>query len=54
MPLEIRELVIKVNISELPNNTATDAKNELLELKEKVVSECIERVMKKLETNFQR
>lgn len=51
MPLEIRELVIRVNIEENaapPANNHTGAK-ELQALKEKIVRECMDKLMNNLE-----
>lgn len=48
MPVEIRELVIKVAITE--EEERQDQSKELQDLKNKVVKECIEKIMTKLET----
>jgi hypothetical protein len=48
MPVEIRELVIKVTITE--EEERQDQSKELQDLKNKVVKECIEKIMTKLET----
>jgi hypothetical protein len=48
MPIEIRELVIKVTVTE--NKKETHQSKELQELKNKVVKECFEKVMTKLES----
>jgi hypothetical protein len=48
MPVEIRELVIKVTVSE--QQTERVEARELQELKNKLVKECIEGVLAKLET----
>jgi hypothetical protein len=52
MPLEIRELVIKVSVNE--NNRTTQQWNDeinqkLQEMKTKVVKECIEKIMARIE-----
>lgn len=48
MPVEIRELIIKVTITE--EEERQDQSKELQDLKNKVVKECIEKIMTKLET----
>lgn len=48
MPVEIRELVIRVTITD--EKEKQDQSKELQDLKNKVVKECIEKVMTKLET----
>jgi len=54
MPIEIRELVIKVNIVE--DNKAGDAvdSHNLSDLKRQIIQECTERVMAKLEKKSER
>lgn len=47
MPLEIRELVIKVTITE--DTERQDQSKELQDIKNKIVKECVEKVMTKLE-----
>jgi hypothetical protein len=49
MPIEIRELLIKVAVDE--NNRRTDRgidQKELARLKEKIVKECVNTVMQKM------
>ncbi len=49
MPIEIRELVIKVAVDE--NNRKTERgidQKELARLKEKIVKECVNSVMQKM------
>jgi uncharacterized membrane protein YebE (DUF533 family) len=51
MPIEIRELVIKVAIDE--NNKKSDGSidaRELARLKDKIVKECMENIMLKMES----
>lgn len=48
MPLEIRELVIKLNIQEQQQQTTVSEAN-LNELKEKIIAECVAKVIKKIE-----
>jgi len=50
MPLEIRELVIKVKVNETRSNTTEVlAQEKVLELKNKIVKECVDKVIAKLE-----
>ncbi|CAL1518626.1 DUF5908 family protein [Chitinophaga sp. MM2321] len=50
MPLEIRELVIKVTIEEHPPQTAAQpGAKDLQSLKEKVVRECMEKLLTNME-----
>jgi hypothetical protein len=48
MPIEIRELIIRVSIGENNKKTGIDTK-ELVDLKNKVVKECMERIMLKID-----
>lgn len=52
MPVEIRELVVKVNLEETKSNKLDS--HELHELKNKIVKECTEKIMAKLETISER
>jgi hypothetical protein len=52
MPVEIRELVVKVTLEE--TKTKKMDSHELQELKNKIVKECTERIMAKLETISER
>ncbi|MFB9080639.1 DUF5908 family protein [Flavobacterium procerum] len=54
MPIEIRELVIKVNIVE--DNKAVDGieTHNLSDLKRQIIKECTERVIAKLEKKSER
>lgn len=52
MPLEIRELVIKVTVNE--NNGHAQSDNEILEaklqeMKNRIVRECMEKIMSRIE-----
>ena len=52
MPLEIRELVIKVSVNE--NNGSSQQVNDMIkeklnEMKGKVVKECIDKIMTRIE-----
>ncbi|UWY27418.1 DUF5908 family protein [Flavobacterium sp. TR2] len=54
MPIEIRELVIKVNIVE-DNKTADAVETQnLSDLKRQIIKECTERVIAKLEKKSER
>ncbi len=51
MPLEIRELVIRVSVNE--NNGTAQTDNEILnkklqEMKNKIVKECLEKIMSRI------
>ncbi len=48
MPIEIRELVIKVSVDENQKKTGTDPK-ELADLKNKIVKECMEKIMLRID-----
>lgn len=52
MPIEIRELVIKVTISE--EGKGADDSKDLQEIKTDLVEECIEKIMARLETTSER
>ena len=54
MPIESRELVIKVNIVEDSKSKSSIGVNELLDLKKQIVKECTEKVISKLEKNSER
>ncbi len=50
MPLEIRELIIKVTVKENNSNTAaTNTEELLLDMKNRIVKECMEKILLKLE-----
>ena len=50
MPLEIRELIIRVSVNERSNNnTAALPDDKILELKNKIVKECMEKILSKIE-----
>lgn len=55
MPLEIRELVIKVRVNDLPK-TKKNTANLSLSTKEKdaIVRECYEKVLNKIESRLER
>jgi hypothetical protein len=48
MPLEIRELVVKVTIEENTVQPGTD-ETRLRQLKQSIIKECVEEVLMKLE-----
>lgn len=55
MPLEIRELVIKVTINEARgNNPDVLTQEKVLELKNKIIKECVEKVIATLERTNER
>jgi hypothetical protein len=51
MPIEIRELVIRVTVNEKKavQQSANAEKDKLLELKSKIVKECVEKVLSAME-----
>lgn len=53
MPVEIRELVVKITIDE-SENKKTISEEDLTELKKKIVKECVDKVLTKLENQIQR
>ena len=53
MPLEIRELIIKVTVEEA-NAPAAANEKELYDMKRAIIKECIEEVLIKLEKNAER
>jgi hypothetical protein len=53
MPLEIRELIVKVNLEEQVKKPGLSAK-ELQDLKNRIIQECMEKIMKKLDNATER
>jgi hypothetical protein len=49
MPLEIRELVIKVTVEENTGKTNTDVADKVQALKAQLVNECVAKLLTKLE-----
>lgn len=54
MPLEIRELVIKVTVEEKAGKPDADLTNVLQTLKTQVVNECLSKIVTKLEKASER
>lgn len=54
MPLEIRELVIKVEIDETTQTQGGDDKLRYEELKKEIIKECIKKIESKVENLFVR
>lgn len=53
MPIEIRELVVKITVEDSkPKQELSDF--ELAELKKKIIKECVDKVLTKLENQLQR
>jgi len=48
MPVEIRELIVKINLEETKTKTSLNSR-ELLDLKNVIIKECTEKIMAKLE-----
>lgn len=53
MPVEIRELIIKVTVEENERKSVPDER-EMEKLKNKIVKECLEKVTAQLENSPQR
>lgn len=53
MPIEIRELVVRVTIEDNKTKKGMDAK-ELQDMKNKIVKECVDKVLAKLESISER
>ena len=53
MPIEIRELIIRMTIEEKPA-TNPDVVKEIRDIRAEVVRECIEKIMSKLENSQER
>jgi hypothetical protein len=54
MPLEIRELVIKVNINERERSQDKKLDHVVKEMKDRIVEECMDKLLRKLETSVER
>lgn len=54
MPIEVRELLVKITVDESANKKPAFDEKELQDLKNKIVKECTEKVIKKLEHQSQR
>ena len=54
MPLEIRELVIKLEINEATQKRGIDDKLRYEELKKEIIKECIKKIESKVENLFVR
>ncbi len=55
MPIEIRELVIKVRITDTPKNKQKQQSTALSNKeKEELIRECYERVLEKIEARLER
>ena len=50
MPLEIRELIIRVTVNDQANKNANlITEDKILEIKNKVIKECMEKILAKIE-----
>ena len=49
MPIEIREVVVKVTVSDNQKKAGLDQK-DLADLKNKIVKECMEKIMLRIDT----
>lgn len=54
MPLEIRELVIKVNIETGEGHPATDLNMQMRELEDRLMEKCLQEIEKRIEKSFDR
>jgi hypothetical protein len=53
MPVEIRELVVKITVDESEPKEGFN-EDDLNELKKKIIKECVDKVMIKIENQIQR
>jgi predicted metal-binding transcription factor (methanogenesis marker protein 9) len=53
MPIEIRELIVKITVDEAQSKKGL-SEEELMELKKALVKECVDKVLVKLENQVQR
>ena len=54
MPLEVKELVVKVTVGQSESKANRSEKIDLKSLQKKIVQECVDKVLEKLENKFQR
>lgn len=54
MPLEIRELVIKVNIETGEGHTGTDLSLQMQELEDRLMEKCLREIERRIEKSFDR
>lgn len=55
MPIEIRELVIRAEVSEPAQRQETPAAgNDLTDMKQEIISECVEKVMEIIQRKSER
>ena len=47
MPLEIRELVIKVNIETANHTSNTDLKEQMRDLEDRIIEKCVEKIQRR-------
>jgi hypothetical protein len=53
MPIEIRELVVRVTVGDPPSDFSIDEK-KLQEIKKSIIRECSEEVLARMETKAER
>lgn len=53
MPVEIRELIVKITVDESSNKKGL-TEEELQELKKRIIKECMDKVNAKIEKQLQR
>ncbi|WP_316815108.1 DUF5908 family protein [Pedobacter nyackensis] len=54
MSLEIRELVIKVNIETAAETPNVDLKEQMIELEERIIEKCLEKIQRRIEKSLER
>lgn len=54
MPIEIKELLIKVKVENTKNIPVADAVKLSSEVKAQIIRDCVEKVMEKLDNKFER
>lgn len=54
MSLEIRELVIKVNIETAAESSGMDLKEQMRELEDRIIEKCLEKIQRKIEKSLER
>ena len=54
MPVEIRELVVKITVDESGPGQKGLSETDWQELKKKIIKECVDKVLAKIENQVQR
>lgn len=53
MPIEIRELIVKITVDETQSKKGL-SEEELIDLKKAIIKECVDKVLVKIENQVQR